>query len=867
MPDNRLRGTSVTMPDQNPPHSARHDRAADGDGPEFVRGGGDCGALIAARDWSSTPLGPIGDWPQSLRTATAILLRSPVPIVMLWGEDGIMLYNDAYSKFAGARHPDLLGSKVREGWPEVADFNDNVMRVGLAGGTLHYHDQALTLYRHGRPEQVWMDLDYSPVLDESGRPAGVICILAETTERVARERQTSFLLRLSDALRALNTRAAIMSHAAHQLGPWLDASRVFYAEIADGLMTVESDYHHGVSSIVGQHSLAAFGPDLLNAYRIGTPVVMRDVPSDPRLGEEARAGLISRSVGAFVDVILFEETQWVGLLAVQSATPRVWTPAEENLIQEVGERVKTAIERARAEEDLRRLNETLEEQVALRSAERDRLWNVSQDMLARADHAGMLSAVSPAWTQVLGWTEAELLARRYETLVHPDDLESSLAQLRDMAAHGQPIRLENRVATRDGSWRSIEWKISPEPDGINFVTVGRDLTEAKAREADLEVTQEALRQSQKMEAMGSLTGGVAHDFNNLLTPIVGSLDMLVRKGIGTERERRLIEGALQSAERARVLVQRLLAFARRQPLQATAVDVARVVENMAGLLGSTLGPNIEVQVDLADMPPAHADLNQLEMALLNLAVNARDAMPDGGELTIRARCEQVRKRDGRDLARGHYVCLSVSDTGIGMDAETMQRAIEPFFSTKGVGKGTGLGLSMVHGLTAQLGGGLTIDSTPGAGTTISLWLPVSASALGAEPGSPLVLHPAMGGIGTVLLVDDEDVVRMSTAEMLADLDYDVVEADSAEKALALIDAGLNPMVVVTDHLMPGMSGGDLARRLRVRRPDLPVLIVSGYAEEDGVDADIPHLTKPFRSGELAASLSALRIPGRPAVAA
>ncbi|WP_245640886.1 ATP-binding protein [Sphingomonas taxi] len=823
---------------------------------DFLTGGGACARLIGERDWSATPLGPIATWPQSLRTATAILLRSPVPIVMLWGEAGVMLYNDAYSAFAGGRHPELLGSEVRLGWPEVADFNDNVMKVGLAGGTLHYHDQELTLYRHGRPEQVWMDLDYSPVLDESGTPGGVICILAETTERVASERRTAFLLALADALRPLDTPDAITRLAAERLGERLDASRVFYAEIVDGRMTVACDHARGVASIVGDHSLEAFGPDLLGAYRIGTPVVVRDVGSDHRLGAEARTGLTERQVGAFIDVILFEGTGRVGLLAVQSATPRVWTAAEESLVQEVGERVKTAVERARAEEGLRRLNETLEEQIALRSAERDRLWTLSQDMLARADYAGMMSAVSPAWSRLLGWTEAELLARGYASFMHPDDQAHTLAAIGRMAETRRPTRFENRIATRDGGWKDIEWTVAPEADGVNFVAVGRDLSDSKAREADLEVAREALRQSQKMEAMGSLTGGVAHDFNNLLTPIVGSLDMLVRKGIGSDREQRLIGGALQSAERAKTLVQRLLAFARRQPLQPTAVDVARVVDSMTGLIGSTLGPMIEVRVDIADLPPAKADLNQLEMALLNLAVNARDAMPDGGALTISARRESVRERDVRGLARGHYVRLSVRDTGVGMDAETQRRAIEPFFSTKGVGKGTGLGLSMVHGLAAQLGGGLTIESAPGQGTTMSLWLPISAIAVNREDASAEFL-PAAQGLGTALLIDDEELVRLSTADMLADMSYVVVEAASAEEALQLLDAGLTPDIVVTDHLMSGMSGAQLARALRHSHPGLPVLIVSGYAEEDGIDAAIPRLTKPFRNAELAASLSAL----------
>jgi len=825
----------------------------------FLSGGGECATLIAERDWSATPLGAIDRWCQSLRTATAILLRSPVPIVMLWGEHGVMLYNDAYSGFAGGRHPELLGSNVREGWPEVADFNDHVMKVCLAGGTLRYHDQELTLHRHGRPEQVWMNLDYSPVLDARGEPAGVICVLGETTERVAAEKRIEFLLSLADTLRGLGTRDAIVGTASGLLAERLDCNRVFYAEITDaGWMTVECDHNRGVPSIAGLHSLEAFGADLLKAYRSGQPIVAYDIPADERLSVEARAGLAERRVAAFVDVALFDETEYVGVLAVQSATPRAWTGAEISLVQEVAERVKTAVERARAEEGLRQLAETLEAQVAIRSAERDRLWNLSQDMLARADYAGMMSAVSPAWSQVLGWSESELLSRGYASFMHREDEPHTLAAIAGMAATRQPTRFQNRIATSDGGWKHIEWTVAPEADGVNFVAVGRDLSETKAREAELELAQEALRQSQKLEAMGSLTGGVAHDFNNLLTPIIGSLDLLVRKNLANDRERRLVEGALQSAERARTLVQRLLAFARRQPLQATAVDIARLVEGMAGLIGSTLGPTIDVRVELdADLPPAKADLNQVEMALLNLAVNARDAMPDGGRLSLGARLETIGDGARLDLAPGDYVRLSVGDTGIGMDAETLARAAEPFFSTKGVGKGTGLGLSMVHGLAAQLGGALTIDSVVGQGSVIALWLPVSIAPLEADPlvpADPRVATPR----GMALLLDDEELVRMSTAHMLVDLGYEVVEASSAEEALRFLDGGLAPDLLITDHLMPGMSGTQLARQLKAGCPNLPVLIVSGYAEEDGIDADLPRLTKPFRSAELAASLAALQ---------
>ncbi|WP_236249392.1 GAF domain-containing hybrid sensor histidine kinase/response regulator [Pseudomonas cichorii] len=373
-----------------------------------------------------------------------------------------------------------------------------------------------------------------------------------------------------------------------------------------------------------------------------------------------------------------------------------------------------------------------------------------------------------------------------------------------------------------------------------------------------EEVQKALRQSQKMEAMGQLTGGVAHDFNNLLTPIVGTLDLLQRRGVGGEREQRLISGAMQSAERAKTLVQRLLAFARRQPLQTVPVDVARLVSDMGDLVASTTGPQIKVVVDAPqNLPAAIADQNQLEMALLNLSVNARDAMLQGGTMRISASTSLVGNGHRSKLPPGEYLCLSVVDTGIGMDAATLARAVEPFFSTKGVGKGTGLGLSMVHGLASQLNGALTIQSSPGFGTNVELWLPrrttESTVALRiVEASEPRLTH------GIALLVDDEELVRASTSYMLAELGYSVIEAASGEEAMQLMAHGEPFDLLVTDHLMPGISGTDLARVVQRSRPETAILLVSGYAEREGLDPDLPRLTKPFRKSELAASLSPLR---------
>ena len=424
---------------------------------------------------------------------------------------------------------------------------------------------------------------------------------------------------------------------------------------------------------------------------------------------------------------------------------------------------------------------------------------------------------------------------------------NQLVEVVQVLAAQAAISLEN-----NGLMRSLQ-RLTDELEGRVAERTRQLADEIAARDK----AETALLQAQKMEAMGSLTGGVAHDFNNLLTPIVGGLDMLQRKGIGGEREQRLIAGAMQAAERAKTLVQRLLAFARRQPLQTTAVDMAKLISGMANLIGSTSGPQIKVVVEAHDdLPAAQADANQLEMALLNLSVNARDAMPEGGTLRITATEEHVKHAGPAKLRPGRYIRLSVADNGAGMDEATLARAVEPFFSTKGVGKGTGLGLSMAHGLASQLGGTLTIQSRLDVGTNVELWLPVSDAPEETE-SARVEAAPQVAAAGAALLVDDEELVRLSIADMLSDLGYTVVEASSGEEALRLIREGLLPDLLVTDHLMPGINGTDLARLIRSEHPQVQILLVSGYAETDGVAPDLPRLTKPFRGDELAASIAAL----------
>jgi PAS domain S-box-containing protein len=507
-----------------------------------------------------------------------------------------------------------------------------------------------------------------------------------------------------------------------------------------------------------------------------------------------------------------------------------------------------------AEIELRHLNESLSVQVARRTRERDRIWNVSQDLLLVLDQQGHWLSINPAWAAAVGWGESDLLSSSRPASQN-QSVRKACAQLTQLLLAGKETRFDVQFPHRDGTRRWISWTATM--DEAVIYAVGRDVTAEREAQETLRMTEEALRQSQKLEAMGQLTGGVAHDFNNLLMPIIGSLDMLQRRHVGGEREQRLIGGALQSADRAKTLVQRLLAFARRQPLQPVAVDVAELVTGMAQLIESTTGPQIQVVVDVAmNVPPANADPNQLEMAILNLSVNARDAMTQGGTLRISASPELVQDSHRSKLKPGPYVRISVADTGTGMDEAVLARAIEPFFSTKGVGKGTGLGLSMVHGLATQLGGSLSISSKPGLGTNVELWLPVSDKTTNVNQVVSDTTD-AGGATGTALLVDDDDMVRMSTADMLVEMGFSVLEANSAEDALKIVDSGQPFDLLITDHLMPGMTGVDLSHEVRMRRPETPVLIISGFAEAEGIASDLPRLTKPFRQAELAATVSGL----------
>jgi signal transduction histidine kinase len=382
--------------------------------------------------------------------------------------------------------------------------------------------------------------------------------------------------------------------------------------------------------------------------------------------------------------------------------------------------------------------------------------------------------------------------------------------------------------------------------------------EQRTREREVALAQ--VHEMQKLESLGQLTGGVAHDFNNVLMGILGNLDLITRRFPGDElATKRLLDGAIRAAERGAALTKRMLAFARRQELRPESVDVARQIFGMVDMLRRSLGPAIEIVVELDEhLPPIRVDPNQFELAILNLSLNARDAMPAGGRLRIGARHEKPTAEATPNLASGEYVCIAVTDNGAGMDEATLKRAPEPFFTTKDVGKGTGLGLSTVYGLAAQSGGLARIASDLGAGTTVELWLPVAEVEIAAQSKpSGSVMPPRAVGSCSILLVDDDRLVAQGTAEMLEHLGHRVIVASSGTEALALIQSAPSVDLMITDHAMPGMTGMELAAQVRKVRPELPMVLATGYAEvpSGGKELGIPRLAKPYRLEQLAAILA------------
>ena len=570
--------------------------------------------------------------------------------------------------------------------------------------------------------------------------------------------------------------------------------------------------------------------------------------------EDQARGLPARALTIAAREGKFENEGW----SVRQDGSRFWAHA---VIDPIRDSDGTLVGYAKITRDL--TERRAAEATLRRSEEQFRLLvqGVTDYAIYMLDTEGRVTNWNLGAQRIKGYMPDEIIGQHFSRFYTEEDRErGEPARALAVATHEGKFEKEGWRVRKDGTrfWASVVIDPIREPAGaiIGFAKITRDITKQREAQLALERTREALVQSQKMEAVGRLTGGIAHDFNNLLMAILGSIE-LVRKRLPEDpRITPLIDNAIKGAQRGAALTQRMLAFARRQELRPEPVDVAGLVRGMTDLLQRSLGPSIAVETRFPlTLEAVLADANQLELALLNLAVNARDAMPDGGAIVIAARAETVAPGHGSQLAPGRYVCLSVTDSGEGMDEATLAQATEPFFTTKGVGKGTGLGLSMVHGMTEQSGGRLVLKSRKGEGTTAELWLPVAAAVpVAADPPASSVAARAPGTL-TVLVVDDDGLVLMNTAAMLEDLGHRVFEAISGNEALAILRREPAIDLVITDQAMPGMTGVQLAEAIRAEWPDMPFILATGYAEIPA-DAGLPRLGKPFSQSELAASIAA-----------
>jgi PAS domain S-box-containing protein len=677
-------------------------------------------------------------------------------------------------------------------------------------------------YRTGGTREV--QVDYLPNKDEAGVVRGYYALIQDISERKAAD------MRLKESemrFRSMADHAPVMVWVTDAAGECTFLSKTWY-------------------EFTGQTPEMALGSGWLQA------VHPEDAATAERIFRDANGAhrgfrieyRLRRADGSY---------RW----ALDAAQPRL--DANGQFLGYIGSVIDIQ-ERREWEEKLRSLNQALEAQVVHVKAEQ----KLIADVVEGTDAFVQVVDLDFRWLAI-----NRSSANEFERIfgIHPRVGDSMLEVLAGKPEHlaavkavwsralsGEEFTEINEFGDPERDRRSYEMKYNSLRDKegrlIGAYQFAYDVTQRIADQLRLAETRDALRQSQKMETLGQLTGGVAHDFNNLLTPIVGALDILSRQYRSDLRAQRLTSGALQAADRAKILIQRLLAFSRRQHLQMQAVDIADLLGGIRELLTRSIGPHIEfsMQVD-AQMPPANVDPNQLELALLNLAVNARDAMPDGGALLIHAYEETI--AGSKRLAPGRYVRIDVQDSGCGMDEATLSRAIEPFFTTKGVGQGTGLGLSMVHGLAAQLGGDFFLDSRPRVGTTASLWLPTHERVPEPLSAESAPEETAFDAVETLLVVDDEPLVRTSTSMMLADAGYSVLEAATAEQALEMSRGGIRIDLLVTDFAMPTMNGVELAAELRKHNPDLLVLMITGFASLTETQAGgLPRLAKPFTQTEL-----------------
>jgi PAS domain S-box-containing protein len=522
-----------------------------------------------------------------------------------------------------------------------------------------------------------------------------------------------------------------------------------------------------------------------------------------------------------------------------------------NLARRLGfamERIEAEQARQVAEQELRKLKEKLETEVETRTLERDRIWNVSEDLLGVTNFEGYFVSINPAWTKLLGWTEDEIKSMHVSELRHPEDATAAMAGRAQLAQGVNTVRMENRFRHKDGSWRWIQWTMTAE-NGLIYVS-GRHVTLEKEAAAALERANRRSAHSQKMEALGSLTGGVAHDFNNLLMIVSGHAQNLGRR-LTDPKQLRALDAIKIASTRGESLTRQLLSFSRGMPLNPTVVSPTDTVQAIREVLFGSLHVNTELSIDVPESVwPVRVDKSELELALVNLTVNARDAMPDGGQLSISAENVLLIADDTPEGLSGDFVSLSVTDTGSGIADEVIGRVFEPFFTTKGADKGTGLGLSQVYGFARRSGGTAIVKSQLGRGTTVTIYLPRSHGRIEVPLVEDAAQYTAPAGT-TVLVVEDNHEVRAVTVSLLEQLGYQTIAVENATAALEALAFSQPVSIIFSDVVLPGeIDGLLLARTVKVRHPDIPVVLTTGYTRVFEAEPEFPVLRKPYQISAL-----------------
>ncbi|WP_083197002.1 response regulator [Rhizobium sp. AC27/96] len=820
----------------------------------WPKGGGECGSLIREKDWGQTLLGTIATWSHELRATVANIVNSPVAKVLMWGPDHIMLYNDAYREIAGERHPMALGVPVARAFPEVWDWNRPILEAGLRGDTVFHRDQPIVLQRPDGPQTMFLDLFYTPVYDGDGSVGGVMCTIVNNSARILMETR----------LAASEVELRRVTDAVPMLISYVDRDHVY--RFANG--AYRDWFGVEPEAMIGNHIRDMIGEA---AYNDRYPSIDRGLAGETFSSETDmphRDGSVRRL-----------EVRYVPRIEPDGSIPGVYI---------LGIDVQ---DRALREAALEISNGRF--QTAM-GAVHGILWTNSAD--------GQMLGEQPGWAALTGQTFEQYQSYGWATVVHPDDSTASVAAWQHAVATKSMFVHEHRVRRHDGAWRQFAIRALPMlnalGDIVEWVGVHTDITHQRAAEAALreqadalarqvrhrERAEEQLRelnetlearviaeiderrraeaklaQSQKLETVGKLTGGVAHDFNNLLQVVSGNLALLAKDIAGNERAETRVANAMAGVSRGAKLASQLLAFGRRQALEPKVVNVSRFVQGMDDMLRRAIGEAVEVETVVAGgLWNTFIDPAQIENALLNLAINARDAMDGRGKLTVElsnSHLDDAYARNHEEVTPGQYVLLAVTDTGSGMPPEIIDKVFEPFFSTKAEGKGSGLGLSMVYGFVKQSGGHVKIYSELGHGTTIKLYLP---RALQSEDIEVAVENgPIAGGTETVLVVEDDEAVRETVVALLADLGYRVLKATDAASALNVIDSGIPIDILFTDVVMPGtLKSPELARKARERLPNIAVLFTSGYTENSIVhggklDAGVELLSKPYSRDALA----------------